>query len=140
MQPRPAPLADLDAVREIDGTIEATDYLHLDQSGEGLARSWRLERRPAREKLIEPNRLADASHFLAKQILSGGDEGIVLLAEHDQAIVAALIAHQRPQRGTLHIVDLRVDYDFRRQGLGLALVYQTIQHARDNKLRAVSAH
>ena len=139
MQIRPANSADLDALQEIDGTIESIAYLHLDLTGEGAARSWRLEERPLREKLIESNRLDDEAYFAAKQIVTGADEGTVLVAEHADQVVAALVAQPRPALNTLHILDLRVDYDYRRQGLGIAMVYQIIQQARESELRAVSA-
>ena len=58
MQLRPATPADLDAIREIDGTIESADYLHLEQTGEGLNIAWKLDKRPLREKLIASNALA----------------------------------------------------------------------------------
>ena len=138
MQIRSGTQHDLELLREIDGTIESTQYLHLEHSGEGLGKLFRLEERPLREKLIESNRLDDVAFFVARQILTGADEGTVLVAEHEDAVVASLIAQPRPSRGTIHIVDLRVDYDYRRQGLGTALVFQMIQQARDAALRAVS--
>jgi ribosomal protein S18 acetylase RimI-like enzyme len=39
---------------------------------------------------------------------------------------------------TLRLIDLRVDYDFRRQGLGSAMLFQAIQKAREEGRRAVS--
>jgi RimJ/RimL family protein N-acetyltransferase len=36
-------------------------------------------------------------------------------------------------------VDLRIDYEYRRQGLGTALVFQVIGHARELGVRAVTA-
>lgn len=140
MEIRPATRADLNAIGEIDGTIESTRYLHLEQSGEGVARSWRIEQRSLREKLILPNCLGDEAGFTLKQVLSSVEEGMVLVAEHEGALAAALLARPRIERGTLHIVDVRVDYEFRRQGIGMAMVYQVIQHARESELRAVSIH
>src|SRR5437867_1935912 len=137
MQIRTATLDDLDALAEIDGTIESTHYLHLEQSGEGLNQSWRLEQRPLREKLIEANRLSDDVAFVAKQILSNAQEGAVLVAEHEARVVAALVAQRDDEAGTMQILDLRVDYDVRREGLALAMVYQIIQQAREAELRAV---
>jgi ribosomal protein S18 acetylase RimI-like enzyme len=61
------------------------------------------------------------------------------MAEHDDQVCASMIAQPRQALGTLQIIDLRVDYDFRRQGLGTALVFQVIQQARDSELRAVTA-
>ena len=145
MQIRPAKASDLAMIEEIDGTVESSRYLHLDAAaGEGMALTWRLEERPARTKLIEPNRLSDETAFSLKQILSGADEGTVLLAEHEEAAAALLLARPNPAAGTLELIDLRVDYDFRRQGLGTALVFQLIQQGREQResggeVRAVSA-
>lgn len=139
MQIRPGNIKDLDLLPEIDGTVESTRYLHLEQAREGLAASWRLEERPLRQKLIDPNRLADDTKFLLKQIITGADEGVVLVAEHDDVPVAVLVAHLRPERQTLHLVDLRIEYEQRRQGLATAMLYQVISLARELQLRAVSA-
>lgn len=139
MQIRPGNTKDLDLLPDIDGTVESTRYLHLEQSGEGLAASWRLEERPLRQKLIDPNRLSDEATFLLKQIVTGADEGLVLVAEHEDAPVAVLVAHRRPERDTLHLVDLRIDYEQRRQGIATAMMYQLIAAAREMSVRAVSA-
>ncbi len=139
MQIRPGTPADLGQLPDIDGTVESTRYLHLEQSGEGLAASWRLEERALRQKLIDPNRLDDEKTFLLKQIVTGADEGLVLVAEHDDAPAALLVAHLRPERKTSHLVDLRIDYEQRRQGIATAMVYQLIGQARELELRAVSA-
>ncbi len=139
MQIRRGTPADINGLPDIDGTIESMRYLHLDQANEGLTASWRLEERSLREKLIDPNRLTDETTFLLKQIMIGADEGVVLVAEHDDAPVAVLVAHLRPQRQTMHLVDLRIDYDYRRQGIGTAMLYQVIGDARKLELRAVSA-
>jgi ribosomal protein S18 acetylase RimI-like enzyme len=138
MQIRPATPADLALLAEIDGTVESSRYLHLERGGEGLAASWRLEDRPLRQKLIEPNRLSDETAFLARQIVTGVDEGLALVAEYDEGIVAMLVAQERPGAQTLHVHDLRIDYDLRRQGMGTALIYQVIGLARERELRAVS--
>jgi ribosomal protein S18 acetylase RimI-like enzyme len=139
MEIRPGHAKDLDLLPDIDGTVESTRYLHLEQSGEGLAASWRLDERPLRQKLIDPNRLGDEATFLLKQIVTGADEGLVLVAEHDDAPVAVLVAHRRPERQTLHLVDLRIDYEQRRQGIATAMMYQLIAAAREMSVRAVSA-
>ena len=41
--------------------------------------------------------------------------------------------------GALHIIDMRVDYDHRRQGLATAMIYQVINRARELEMHAVSA-
>jgi ribosomal protein S18 acetylase RimI-like enzyme len=139
MHIRPATPADLDRLIDIDGTVESTQYLHLERIGEGLSIGWKLEQRPLRNKLIEANPLDDEQKFLLKQILSGADEGIVLVAEHEDQPVALAMAQAKPERGTMELLDLRVDYDQRRQGLATVMIYQIIQAAKDQSLRAVSA-
>ncbi len=135
---RPVISADLDALREIEGTIESTEYLHLDQTGQRMEIGWSLQNRPLRQKLIQSNPLADDIWFVAKQIASGADEGFALLAEHEDLPVALLIAQPRHDFRTMEILDLRVDYEHRRQGLATAMIYQVIAKARESELRAVT--
>ena len=139
MQIRPVSIDDLEGIAEIDGTVESLRYLHVERGGEGLAASWRLEDRPARQKMIEPNRMADETTFFLRQVVSGADEGLALLIEHEAAPIALLLARPEPTAGTIRLLDLRVDYDYRRQGMGTALVFQLIQYAREHELRAVAA-
>jgi ribosomal protein S18 acetylase RimI-like enzyme len=140
MQIRAGHLADLDHLIDLDGTIEASEYLHLERAGgEGLAMSWRLEERPLREKRIDANAVGDDERFVLKQLLTGADDGIVLAAEHDGNVMALAAARAEPQRQTLAVVDVRVDFEYRRQGLGSAMLYQIITHAREAGQRAVTA-
>lgn len=137
MQIRPVVPADLECLRDIDGVVESTDYLHLEQSGEGMVLTWKLEKRPLREKLIESNPLNDDTHFAVKQIATGADEGLGLVAEHENLPVGLMIAQPRYEQGALEVIDLRIDYEHRREGLATAMVYQAINFARERELRAV---
>jgi ribosomal protein S18 acetylase RimI-like enzyme len=139
MEIRPVRPADLDRLIDIDGTIESKDYLHVDQTGQGIAGSWRIEKRPLREKRMERNQPTDEMQFLLRQVTSGVEEGLALLAEHDGINVALLVARHEPEFGTLRLHDIRVDFEHRRQALGSAMVYKIIAEARERQLRAVSA-
>jgi ribosomal protein S18 acetylase RimI-like enzyme len=139
MHIRPANPDEIDRLLDIDGTIESTEYLHVDRIGEGLSAGWSMQIRPLREKLIQPNAMDDDIRFVLKQITGGAEEGLVLMAEHEDAPVALALAHSRPEQGLIHLLDLRVDYDLRRQGVATVLVYQIIQKARESELRAVLA-
>jgi GNAT superfamily N-acetyltransferase len=144
MHIRSVTLQDLAGLQEIDGTVESTRYFHVDfadVTGEdgGLTFAWRLEERAVREKLIESNRLDDDANFTLKSIVSGAEEGTALLIEHDAAPIAMLLARPDPAAGTVRLIDVRVDYDYRRQGIGTALIYALIQQAREEGLRAVAA-
>ncbi len=139
MEIRPATLADISGLDEIDATIESTDFLHLERGGEGLSLSLRSEVRPLREKLIQAYRTGDELKFAYKQIAGQIDDGLALVVEHDETILASTVSILRPELGTLHLLDVRVDYDFRRQGLATAMLFQVIQTAREHELRAVFA-
>ena len=140
MEIRQATAKDPERLIDLDGTIESGEYLHVERGGEGLELSWRLERRPLRAKFADRNNLDDEGAFMLKQVTAGIEEGLAMVAEHEEVIVAALLAHARPaEGGVLHLVDLRVDYDQRRQGLGAALLFSAIQEARRRGLRAVTA-
>lgn len=139
MEIRPATPADLNQLMEIDGTIETVDFLFIEQSGHGADTRWNLQPRPLRQKQTAPNRLGEDQWFTIRQIVSGADEGLVLMADHQQMPVALMAAQPRTQRNILRILDLRVDYDFRRQGLGSALLFGVIQQAREKGYRAVAA-
>ena len=139
MDIRPMTLADLDAVGDIDATCESAQYLHIDRVGEGFSTSWKIEPRPLREKRMRRWPLADEQILAMKQIVRGADEGIAVVAEHDQTLVAAAAAQPDAVAGTFRLIDLRVDFDYRRQGLASALLFQIIQEARQRKLRAVTA-
>jgi ribosomal protein S18 acetylase RimI-like enzyme len=139
MEIRPIISSDLDALAEIDATVESTRYLHLDRGGEGWNLQWKVEERPLRAKLIESNPLNDEQRFVVRQIALGAEEGIALVAEHEEQPVALLVAQPQPMHGTLKLIDLRVDYDHRREGLATAMLFQVIQSTRDAGLRAVAA-
>jgi len=116
MEIRPVTPTDLQSLTDIDGTIESTDYLHLERSGEGLSVALKLEQRPLREKLIESNPINDDLKFSWKQVVTGIEEGMTLAVEHESQLVAALLAKPDTEFKTLRLIDLRIDYDFRRQG------------------------
>jgi len=90
-------------------------------------------------RLIESNPLGDEARFRVRQIASGADDGIALLAEHDDQIIALLLAQPQPDLRLMKIFDLRVDFDQRRAGLASALLFQLMQTAREMELRAVAA-
>lgn len=139
MNIRPLTPNDISQLAEIDATIDSSEYVHVTRDGETPNIKFSLEPRPLRERSIQSNRITDDTQFLARQIASGADEGLALVMEHDGQIVGLLLAQTNPTRGVLEIFDLRVDHDFRRQGLGLALMYQAIQFGRDQEMRAIAA-
>ncbi len=139
MEIRPAKFDDLRFLADVDATIESTQYLYLDVVGEGMIRSFSLQQRPLREKHVQRNPVTDGLSFSFKQVASGIEDGVALVAEHEQGLVGTLLAILRPERSAMEIVDIRVDSDHRRQGLATAMVYQVIQTSRNLELSAVTA-
>jgi ribosomal protein S18 acetylase RimI-like enzyme len=139
MELRPAITADLPGIFDIDATVESRRYLHIDRTGEELNIHWKIEDRPLRERVIYQLKLDDDRQFLYRQMVTGIEEGLTLVAEHDEQIVAAFAGRTDPIRGLFEVLDLRVDFDFRRQGLGTGIMFRAIQSAREAKLRAVAA-
>jgi len=138
MEIRAATLADIDGLIEIDGTIESTHYLHVEQAGEGVAVSWRLEERAMRSPSVVSNPIDVRNRFFLRQVLGGANEGVVLAVVRDSTPVAMLLAAPT-QSDTLRVIDLRVDSDYRREGIATALLLMLIGTAREKQLRAVSA-
>ncbi len=132
-------VADLDDAREIDAVIESGEYLHIDRAGEGFATSWKIQPRALREKRVHRHILTDEQIFTIKQIASGADEGIALVAEHEGRIVAAATAQPDEAAKVYRLLDIRVDSDFRRQGLAQGMMFQIIHQAREKEMRAVMA-
>jgi RimJ/RimL family protein N-acetyltransferase len=139
MEIRAGTMNDLDHLIDLDGTIESERYLHVEQAGEGLTASFRLEERPLREKLVDRNAVEDERLFGLRQLLGGIEEGIVRAVEHSGQLTGLVAARHDAERDVLAMVDLRIDYEYRRQGLGTALVFQVISHARELGVRAVTA-
>lgn len=139
MEIRPTTPVDLERLADIDGTIDSSHYVHVQRSGEGLALAWTLEERPLRTRLIESNPLNDEIRFMLRQVTLGAEDGVALVAEHDSVVVASILAHVYPATAVLRVLDLRVDFEQRRQGLAMAMLYRLIQEAGRRELRAVMA-
>jgi GNAT superfamily N-acetyltransferase len=139
MEIRVMTAGDLWAIRDIDATVESSQYLHIERAGEGLAFSWKTQLRPLREKRVHRHALDDEREFAIKQIVIGAEEGIALVAEHEGKPVATAAAMPDRSAGVLRLIDVRVDFDFRRQGLASAMLFRMIQEARQSELRAVMA-
>src|SRR4051794_25880083 len=101
MEIRPLTSADVRHLDDIDATVESTEYLHVERAGAGITFSLRVEERPLRSKQITSNPIGDELSFTLKQLASGADEGVALVAEHDGQIVAFAVAQPEPERGTM---------------------------------------
>ncbi len=135
MQIRPTKPADLDLLDEIDATILSDQYLHVSRDAEKLAANFRIELRQLPERRSESNPIADDLRFLFKQIATGIDEGFSCVAELNGLPIAAAVAVQ--DRDVVELIDLRVDFDLRREGFGSAIMFQVINYARERESRAI---
>jgi ribosomal protein S18 acetylase RimI-like enzyme len=137
VQIRPITSEDLRAIDDIDGTVDSDHYLHLERIGEGLQVTFRLEPRPLRQRLIDPNRMLEPSRFFLRTVAGGMDEGLALMVELDEQPVGIVLAQEDREAGLLRVLDLRIDFDLRRQGIGTGLMLQALSAARERELRAV---
>lgn len=129
--------ADVAMLNDIDATIDTSEYLHLDVTGEGLSRRFSIEPRKLRERSIRSNALGDELAFAIKQVVAGIEDGWHRAGEHDGVLVCAAVARLRPDAGVIQLIDLRVDSDRRREGLATAMLYDLQSYAREHELRAV---
>ncbi len=143
---RPLRHSDLRQLRDIADVITATEYVHVDRVGDGIDTQWRLVLRPVRQPLQLaqglPEDLAFSLRMLAgaaEDDASAGAEGIALVAEYDGRLIALAAGETDAARGVLRVLTVRVDEDFRRQGIGLGLAFKLQEWARDHALRALSA-
>jgi RimJ/RimL family protein N-acetyltransferase len=139
MEIRAIRLPDIDRLIDIDATIESTHYLHVEQAGEGLEVSLKLSERPLREPRNDRNLATDELNFSMKQVVSGIEDGVALLAEHDGLNVATMLAVVDPTYSVMRLIDVRVDFEHRRQGLASGMMYQLIAESRNRELRAIAA-
>ncbi len=144
---------DLDALIEIDGTIESETYLHIistadDGDGDSLKRAFTFEPRKLGEPAILANRLdqpaGEETLFMYRQVVRGIEEGEASVIEVAGTLMASMVAVIRPESGLLELIDLRVDYDSRREGLATALLFSLVSAARqraehDQTTRAILA-
>jgi GNAT superfamily N-acetyltransferase len=141
--PRPMTEGDLEYLRELDATVEVKRVLVIDPIGDEddvivspLIPRWRALDEPR----IEPNRLDDESDetaFAYRQIVRGMQPGIAWLMEVTGFPVATLAAVEEAE--ALRLVDIRVDYDERRQGYASAMLYRFIALAREREARLLAS-
>jgi ribosomal protein S18 acetylase RimI-like enzyme len=148
MQLRPLTPDDLIGLADIDAVIDSAEYLHVERTpalgtaaapGETFAASFRVERRPVREKAVRGNAVDDDLLARVKLVVSGVEDGLAVAAEHDGQLVAMIVAQHLHDRNVVEVTDVRVDFDRRREGLGTAMLYQAINYARDREARALRA-
>jgi ribosomal protein S18 acetylase RimI-like enzyme len=139
MEIRPMTAADLPAVQDIDATLESDQFIHLLRQGEGLSLTWKLETRRLPQPRTHRNALTEDSLFTIRQIIAGVEDGPALVAEHDSQIIASAAAQIDIAQRVSRMIDLRVDFESRRQGLASAILFQIIHDARQRNMRAVSA-
>ncbi|MGF1635168.1 MAG: GNAT family N-acetyltransferase [Phycisphaerae bacterium] len=131
--------ADVEQLLDIDATLESDRYLHVDVDAESLTGVFRFEERPLRQPLHAANAPDDAFKFSCRQVVGGIEEGIALAADHNDVLLGTLLARTDFDHNTLRLLDLRVDYDHRRQGLASALLFELVRQARETERRAVMA-
>jgi len=137
MQLRKMTGQDMRFLNDIDATLDVVEYLHVDHTFEGLTNRWLVEPRPLRPGKSLANTLSDDDLFDIRQVAEGAEDGFAMVADHDGQLVAALVARNLPQEQLIELLTIRVDFDFRRQGIATAAMFQLVNHAKEQEARAV---
>jgi RimJ/RimL family protein N-acetyltransferase len=140
MQLRPMTLADIAFIPDIDATADLVEYLHVESVQEGLGARFVIEPRRLREKRSVSPAMTDDQLFDIKQVVSGTEEGLAIVAEHEQQLVGLLVAKRIEAEQLVELLTLRVDYDMRRQGIATAGLFQVMNYAKNIEARAIRAH
>ncbi len=81
MQLRPLTPDDMIALADIDAVVDSAEYLHVERiAGESFGASFRVERRPLREKSVRGNAVDDDLMSRVKLVVSGVEDGVALVA------------------------------------------------------------
>lgn len=140
MQIRPLKSSDLELIDEIDATIDSARYHHVDRVVDAGHVRFNIEDRELSSRRVESNTIGDELRFTLKQTAAGIEDGLALVIEHDGVPIGALLARVALDDVTLvELVDIRVDFDHRREGLASGLLFQAINFARDKEARALRA-
>jgi GNAT superfamily N-acetyltransferase len=138
MELRALTAADVGMLDEIDATIESVEYLHVEKQSEGLRFSCVIEPRPTRSKLIESFALTDEMRFEIRQLIDAPEAGMAAVTMRAGVPVGLIAGQWDAGRGVMRLLDLRVDYDHRREGLATAMLFRLITDARERGARAIA--
>lgn len=130
--------SDADRLTEINPTFTSPTVLRVHKSGEGLEVSWRLEE----VRLAEPYDKGAAYDFGPEDVeeiatRARRPDCLVLVAEAAGRLVGLLDMEIIAWNNTGFLWNLRVDWAWRRQGLGRALFARGVAWAREQNLRAI---
>ena len=134
--PRPMTPADLDDLAEIDAAYDVGRVLEVgreDTDADPLLTPWRPTWRELDEPRVVANRVEGEIEFAYRQVARGIEEGVALRLDADGLPVAAAVAVLDPAAKVLRLVDLRVDYDVRREGYGTTVLYAVVAAARERE-------
>ena len=134
--PRSMTPDDLDDLAEIDAAYDVERVLDVERDGDDadpLLTPWRPGWRELDEPRVVANRVEGDVEFAYRQVARGIEEGVALRLDADGLPVAAAVAVLDPAAGVLRLIDLRVDYDARREGYGTTTLYAVVAAARERE-------
>ncbi len=139
---RPLELDDIPRLVEIRSGYQSESILAVEPTGAGIVKGWRLVER----KLAVPfdkgtlYDFGEAEQESIRQRLLRPDETYLRVAEAkglNGRLVGLLEMEIRVWNDTVELVNLRIDQDYRRQGLGWRLWHRGLDFARGAGVRAI---
>src|SRR5882724_3789784 len=134
---RPLESADISNLSQIRATYSSPTTLVLEKSGQGLTTGWQFVERP-----IPFNKGTlydfDADALVAIQHrLEHPTRTYQRVAEEDGRLVGLLDMELQEWNNTVVLWNLRVDLDYRRQGIGRRLWHRGLEYAQNADVRAI---
>jgi len=139
---RPLVLADIPRLAEIRAHYQSETILAVEHTGSGISSGWRLVER----KLPVPfdkgalYDFGEAEQEAIRRRLQWPDNTYLRVAEltgSNSRLIGLLEMEIRDWNNTVELVNLRVDLDFRGEGLGRRLWHLGLEYARQAGVRAI---
>lgn len=129
--------ADLPRLVEIDAEFESNRYLAVEKITAGLNVTWRLSDRPLEPPFVSSDYSLSRQERQEVAMRLQAADGLYLVVEHQQRLVALLDMERERWRDTAMIWNILVDRHHRRRGLGTELMNRAVAWGRQHKLRAL---
>lgn len=134
---RPLTQADVPRLGEIDAEFESNRYLAVEKIAQGLNVTWQLTDQPLDPPFISTDYSLSRQERDEVAVRLHAADGLYLVIEHDQRLVALLDMEREHWRDTAMIWNILVDRRHRQRGLGTELMNRAVAWGRQNNLRAL---
>jgi streptothricin acetyltransferase len=136
---RPLEMADIPNLTQIRPTYKSQSILVLERSGSGLETGWQLTEKELPEP-FDKGTLYDFNKDEQEAILSRflrPDDTYQRVAEYNGHLVGLLDLEIHYWNDTVNLINLMIDVDYRRNGLGRRLWHRALDFAKQAEVRGI---